>query len=690
MSISSTKFSGLFVTGTGTDVGKSLVTAALSRALWQEGTAHMPIKPVQTGVSSVADTDAALYMRAHEGITSTKGAPSATTLFSYTMPASPHLAAAQQGQSLCVADIVNALQEQSCDVPLLLEGAGGVYVPLNTHETLLDLMQALALPVVLVMRNTLGALNHALLSLDVLRQRGCAVTALVCKETNVAQDAHESCIRADNVAYLREFLRATDTLVLEIPYVEVLNEEGWDVLAQSVRPLVQHLAQHLVQHYKGASCVQEDAVLAWDKAHLWHPYTSATEPLPVHEVTHAKGTHIFLRDGRALVDGMSSWWCAVHGYGQETLVQAVQRQAASLSHVMFGGITHAPAVQAGQSLLKLLPEYSPLTRIFWADSGSVAVEVALKMALQYQQGQGQRHKILSPRGGYYGDTLGAMSVCDPVNGMHTLFTHVLAQQIFIERPSCPFDGSVDCVFDAESLQPLEQAFAVHGQELAAVILEPIVQGAGGMYFYHPRYIQRVRELCDTHGVLLIFDEIATGFGRTGKMFAHEWCASHAEQVNPDIMCVGKALTGGMMTLAATLCTQHVAQGICADGNVFMHGPTFMANPLACAAAHASLSLLAQSPWQDTVARIERELKQGLMPCVGHEKVSEVRVLGAIGVVEMRQPVDMAQLQAFFVQHGVWIRPFGRLIYIMPPFVSSSHDVEKLCAAVCMAVMQEYC
>ncbi len=678
----------LFISGTSTDVGKSLVTAALSRALWQEGMAHLAVKPVQTGVVQINDADASLYSKAHVGLDVPR-ALAGRTLISYTLPASPHLAAAHAGESLSASCVLTALSGIEEHVPLLLEGAGGLYVPLNAHESMLDVMQAVCCPVVLVMRNTLGALNHTLLSLDALRQRAVPVQALICKDVDMPSTEQEKSIRADNRAYLQAYAARRGIELYVMPYVETLDENGWDVLAESIRPL----ALTLVSMWQGADAApQEEQMLAWDKAHLWHPYTSATEPLPVYEVTHTKGTRLYLRDGRALIDGMSSWWCAVHGYGHAALVHAAQEQVARMSHVMFGGISHAPAIQAGQKLLTLLPQGSTLSRIFWADSGSVAVEVALKMALQYQQGmgQGQRTKVLSPRGGYYGDTLGAMAVCDPITGMHSLFNHVLPQHIFVERPNCTFDVYDDAVFDAASLAPLEEAFAVHGHELAAVILEPVVQGAGGMYFYHPLYVQRVRELCDAHAVLLILDEIATGFGRTGKMFAHEWCAEYGKRVNPDILCVGKALTGGMMTLAASLCTEIVAQGICNEGNVFVHGPTFMANPLACAVAAASLDVLEHSAWQKQVQRIEAELRQGLAPCMLHASVREVRVLGAIGVVEMHEPVCMAKLQAFFVQEGVWIRPFGRLVYIMPPFVSSADDISTLCAAVCKAVEQGVC
>lgn len=420
-------------------------------------------------------------------------------------------------------------------------------------------------------------------------------------------------------------------------------------------------------------------LLRVDREHLWHPYTSMTQPLPVYEAIAAKGTRITLRDGRELVDGMSSWWCAIHGYGHPRLVRALCEQAQRMPHVMFGGLTHAPAVELAERLLGLLP--AGLEHIFFADSGSVSVEVALKMALQYWQARKQPEKIrfLTPRGGYHGDTLGAMSVCDPITGMHGLFQHVLPQQSFMPRPSCRFDAP----FDPACLHEVEAAFAREATTLAAVILEPIVQGAGGMWFYHPEYLRQVRRLCDEHKVLLIFDEIATGFGRTGKLFATEWA-----NALPDILCLGKALTGGTMTLAATVTTREVAHGVSEGGlagQPFMHGPTFMANPLACAVACASLDVLAEFPWQSRISTMQEELATGLAPCKNAPGVADVRVLGAIGVVDMTEPVDTARLQTFFVQKGVWIRPFQRTIYIMPAYIATPEDVALLCGAVCEAV-----
>ena len=416
--------------------------------------------------------------------------------------------------------------------------------------------------------------------------------------------------------------------------------------------------------------------IAFDLRHIWHPYTSMSNPLPAYPIVSAKGVELTLANGKQLIDGMSSWWAAIHGYNHPELNTAVTDQLAAMSHVMFGGITHPPAVALCRKLLAITP--TPLECIFLADSGSVAVEVAIKMALQYWQAKGEkRQRIVALKRGYHGDTFGAMSVCDPDNSMHSLYKGYLPNHLFVEAPKTGFYQP----WDTTDIDALRTTLAQHHQHIAAVMLEPIVQGAGGMRIYHPEYLTQARALCDEFNVLLIADEIATGFGRTGKLFACE----HAG-ISPDIMCVGKALTGGYMTLSATLTTRHIADTISqGDAGCFMHGPTYMGNPLACAVANASLSLLEQGHWVNQVAQIEDQLKTELLPLKQAKSVKDVRVLGAIGVVEMVEPVNMAKLQKYFVDEGVWIRPFGQLIYIMPPYIISPEKLTKLTQAIEKAV-----
>ncbi|MDO3650042.1 adenosylmethionine--8-amino-7-oxononanoate transaminase [Nocardia mangyaensis] len=415
-----------------------------------------------------------------------------------------------------------------------------------------------------------------------------------------------------------------------------------------------------------------EQISALDAEHVWHPYggfPATTEPLVV---ASAAGTRLTLADGRDLVDGMSSWWAAVHGYRHPVLDAALLAQSQRMSHVMFGGLTNEPAVRLAQLLVELTP--AGLDKVFLCDSGSVSVEVAAKMCLQYWRGVGRpgKHRLLTWRGGYHGDTFTPMSVCDPEGGMHTLWTDVLTEQVFVPAPPRTFEPG----YVAE----LEQAVRAHRDELAAVIVEPIVQGAGGMRWHDPRYLTELRRICDEQQVLLIFDEIATGFGRTGALFA----ADHAG-VTPDVMCVGKALTGGYLTLAAALCTTRIAETISSAHGGLMHGPTFMGNPLACAIAVASVELLCSRDWRGEVARIESELTEGLAPVADLPGVTEVRVLGAIGVVELDEPVDMRAATTAAVDSGAWLRPFRNLVYTMPPFISSSADIATITAAVRAAV-----
>ncbi|GAA4130574.1 adenosylmethionine--8-amino-7-oxononanoate transaminase [Actinomadura keratinilytica] len=412
---------------------------------------------------------------------------------------------------------------------------------------------------------------------------------------------------------------------------------------------------------------------SFDRDHIWHPYAPMPAAVPPEIVVSASGVRLTLADGTELIDGMSSWWSAIHGYNHPRLNAAVTGQLGRMAHVMFGGLTHPGAVRLAERLVELTPE--PLTKVFFADSGSVAVEVAIKMALQYWRSQGRpgRHRLLTVRGGYHGDTFGDMAVCDPVNGMHQLFTDVLARHVFAPPPPLGYLAEPDRAY----LDELAALAAAHEGELAGIIVEPIVQGAGGMRFYAPEYLRALRELADEHDLLLILDEIATGFGRTGEM----WGCDHAE-IAPDIMCVGKALTGGYMTMAATLCSDRVAHGITTgEAGVLMHGPTYMANPLAAAVASASIDLLLSRDWRDEVDTIEAVLTACLDGAENLPGVRDVRVLGAIGVIEAREPVDVPAVQKIAMDHGVWLRPFGRLVYTMPPYVCTAEETERIADAM---------
>lgn len=413
--------------------------------------------------------------------------------------------------------------------------------------------------------------------------------------------------------------------------------------------------------------------IIFDQKHIWHPYTSATKPLPAYHVKSAKGAKIHLSDGRILIDGMSSWWCAIHGYNNKVLNKAAKMQLGKMSHVMFGGITHEPAVLLAKKLKEITPEN--LTRVFFCDSGSVAVEVAMKMAIQYWYSKGKlnKTKFLSLKKAYHGDTWNAMSVCDPVTGMHSIFKGSLSKQLFTAEPASGFGQKLN---NADK-KNLFDAISKNHKKIAALIVEPIVQGAGGMRFYSADYLDYARELCNEFGILLIFDEIATGFGRTGKMFACEHTS-----ISPDIMCLGKAITGGYMSFAATLCSEEIANTISnSEPGVFMHGPTFMGNPLACSIALANIALLESWNWKEKISQIEKQLTNELSGLKSHQDVKDVRTLGAIGVVEMKKQVNVAVAQKNFINKNAWIRPFSKLIYLMPPFIISKKELHVLTNAI---------
>ncbi|MBQ4832397.1 adenosylmethionine--8-amino-7-oxononanoate transaminase [Pseudoalteromonas sp. MMG010] len=423
--------------------------------------------------------------------------------------------------------------------------------------------------------------------------------------------------------------------------------------------------------------------LNFDREHIWHPYTSMTQPIPVYPVTYAQDNVIYLESGEALIDGMASWWSAIHGYNHPVINQAMIAQINCMSHIMFGGMTHKSAVELCKKLVAITPQ--SLNKVFLADSGSISVEVAIKMAMQYWLSKGvkTKQKLMTPFKGYHGDTFAAMSVCDPINSMHSLYKGFLPEHVFVPAPVSKFSGT----FAKHEAQELERYFINHHHQVAAFIIEPIVQNAGGMNFYHPEYLSTVRKLCTQYNVLLICDEIATGFGRTGKLFAIE----HAN-IEPDILCIGKALTGGNLTLAATLTNEKIATGISeGEAGVLMHGPTFMGNPLACAAACASIDILMAQNWPQQIKRINTQLQQ-LNECKKLNSVADVRILGAIGVVELTKDVgdiNVAKIQAYFVEQGVWIRPFGQLIYLMPPYISDNESINTLCTSIYNAINEHH-
>ena len=755
--------------GTDTEIGKTAVAlgllAAFDRIAFRCGSRRpVYLKPVQTGVALppedelfVEDTIPGGMLPAGDARRAADEGFAAKTLFTFAAPASPALAARLEGKRLAAADVVTRIEAElampgQTDRPFIIEGAGGLLVPLNERESLLDVVRESGLPVVLVVGNKLGALNHARLSIDRLLAEGIPLLGLILNRTTPAdvldpgtltlpssdragkaEEEEDAASRAAEAqrAFLIDNAATLTTLYPEIPLlaeIEYGTIESPAGVAQFDRAAA-FLSKTLTERQESQSSellhpIPDDAtsLLKLDAEHIWHPYANPLMPPKIDLVRGAHGRTVTIADLDAegnekpleLIDGTSAWWSSPFGATHPRLVKRLRRQSAEFTHVMFGGLTHKPAIELTERLFELLPEaLASRAKVFYSDSGSVAIEVARKMALQYQQAAGhpEKRRFLVPLGGYHGDTAGAMSFCDPKDGMHVRFNDTNRAEIFIEPPACTIGhvkakgaengvaygtiyGSAasaslaEAPFDPASLDAARAAFEKHGHEIAAVVLEPIAQCAGGMRFYHPNYLQGIRALCDQYGALLICDEIATGFGRTGTDFAVE----HAGIV-PDILCVGKALTGSVMGMAATVATARVVDVIGTEsategGGIFPHGPTYMANPLAAAVASESLALYRSQDWLSEVKRIEAKLHAGLTPALEHPAAVDVRVLGAIGVIEtVRTPsaAEVDSMRAIIRSEGVWLRPFGRFIYTMPAFTTTDTEMEKILRAMRLAL-----
>lgn len=645
-----------FVCGTDTDVGKTTVCAGLLRNMPD---VHM-IKAIQTGEGLI---DQGVYTKAFQSV-------KAKTLFHLSFAASPHLAAQREKRMLNYEEVKRQVKKEvDANALTIVEGSGGIMTPITPTKSFCDLMTDLAYPVVLVVKNMLGAINHALLTVNMLRQRGIPVYGFIFTTPEKIKTEDERVILEDNINIIVSITKVP--VIADIPFIPDLgkNPESWSVLSSYLKEAATSLLQPLTLDTK-------TELIAFDQQHVWHPYEQAQSALPKPLVTKAKGTKMTLSNGQVVTDGISSWWTAIHGYSHPELVAAVQSQSVQMSHIMFGGLTHEPAIRLTQKLLSIVPP--ELAHVFYADSGSVAIEIAMKMARQYWRGKQQpaKTKFISFKGGYHGDTAGAMSIGDPDGVIHGQEDNASQKNIFAARPVSAFGAS----FDASSVVALRELVMLHHHECAAMVIEPIVQAAGGMWFYHPDYLKTLRQLCDEFNLLLIVDEIAVGFGRTGKLFASEWAG-----ITPDIMCIGKGLTGGMLTLSATLTTEKVAEGIAESGQPFMHGPTYMGNALACHVACTSIDLLLKNNWQNQVKRIEKQLWEGLLACKFFNVVKDIRVLGAIGVVELSQPVNAKRLQQYFIEQGVWIRPFGQMIYLMPSYIATDEDIALLSKAIFKAI-----
>lgn len=641
---------GFIITGTNTEVGKTFITTSLLSALLNNNYKATAYKPVQSGVDDNNLSDVQRY----------KSVDSMTNeaLYSFKEACSPHLAATKNDAKIDFNKLIKSTNKiLSKNDITLIEGAGGIYVPLNANYTFLDYFKQLDLPIILVCENKLGAINNTLISAKTLLLHGLTIAAIVLNDMSDEKDY----IKKDNLSYIKKHF--PKSLIFDFPKHSGLKNETF------FEPFLDNLIEFLKT---------KEIDYEFDKKHIWHPYTSMKNPLKCFGAVKTDGNYIYLENKKVL-DAMSSWWCEIRGYNNEQINEVACSQIHKMAHVMFGGITHNEAIDLTKLILDITPK--SLQHVFYADSGSVSVEVALKMAIQYQNANGKtdRKKILTFEGGYHGDTFGAMSVCDPKNGMHTLFTNFLAKQIFLPRPKNRFGKKID----SSEKKNIKEAFRKHHKEIAAFICEPIVQGAGGMWIYDPSYLRVVKKLCKKYDILLICDEIATGFGRTGKMFGVQYA-----DIEPDIMCIGKALSGGYATFAATITNKKVAFGISKNSGVLMHGPTFMANPLMCAIATKNIELLTKSNWQKDVLNIEKILRQELSLCAKFEIVNDIRIIGAIGVIELNKNINVEKIQLYFVKNGIWIRPFGKLLYIMPPFTTSKKELKKICHVVYNSLKNE--
>ncbi|MBQ3289714.1 MAG: adenosylmethionine--8-amino-7-oxononanoate transaminase [Kiritimatiellae bacterium] len=634
----------LFVTGIGTGVGKSVVTGELARRLREAGRDVITVKLVQTGNVGRSE-DLELHRRMMGGVRFPEDDAGLTAPQIFAFPASAELAARLEGRRVDLRRIVRSVNACARRHEIVLvESAGGLFVPLTAKTLAIDLAAKERWPVVLVTNGLLGSVNQTLAAVDALRRRGLAIRRIV---YDWAPDV-DPVIDADTPRTL----------------VRVLRQWGIDVPVETLGRIDVPAEEPAVR--------KAEALRRYDRRRIWHPYASLKDPPPVRVAASASGTDVVLADGRRLVDAVSSWWCVAHGHNHPAIAEAIRRQSREMCHVMFGGFTHAPAVELAERLAAAAPR--GLDRVFFADSGSIAVEVAVKMALQYQHARGRfrRTKMLALKGGYHGDTACAMALSDP-DGMHTLFAGMMPRHFFADKPSVPFGGR----WSNGAGDSIREAVRRHRDEIAGIVCEPVMQAANAMNFYHPNYLRLMRELADENDFVLVFDEIAAGFYRTGPRWAAE-----AAGVRPDVMTVGKALTGGHITLAATLASAKVADTI-SNGRpgAFMHGPTYMANPLACAAGVASLDLFVRSDYASRVKRIEGELRTGLAPARSLPNVCDVRVLGAVGVIEVRSMPTRADIDRVIDAHGVWLRPFANFIYSMPPLVSDTATVGRIVAAM---------